>query len=88
AEQEVQREASKAQRESIIADMHALHLLATDEQGFDWKQFESQYNRLNKAWRSVGKVDPKTYRVLNDRYKNEQQRVLAALNAFHKGNAV
>jgi hypothetical protein len=87
AEQEVQREASKVQREGIIADMHALHLQPTEGDTFDWKQYESQYNRLNKAWRSVGKVDPKTYRVLNDQYKNEQQLVLAALNAFHKGNA-
>ena len=87
AEQEVQREASKAQRESIINDMHALHLQPTAEDDFDWKQYESQYNRLNKAWRSVGKVDPKTYRTLNDRYKNEQQQVLALLNAFHKSNA-
>ncbi|MDN3392272.1 DUF349 domain-containing protein [Pseudoalteromonas sp. APC 3691] len=88
AEQEVQREASKAQRESIISDMHALHLQPTAEDDFDWKQYESQYNRLNKAWRSVGKVDPKTYRTLNDRYKSEQQQVLALLNAFHKSNAV
>ncbi|GAA60487.1 hypothetical protein P20652_2353 [Pseudoalteromonas sp. BSi20652] len=87
AEQEVQREASKAQRESIINDMHALHLQPTAEDDFDWKQYESQYNRLNKAWRSVGKVDPKTYRTLNDRYKNEQQQVLSLLNAFHKSNA-
>ncbi|WP_024609815.1 DUF349 domain-containing protein [Pseudoalteromonas sp. TB64] len=87
AEQEVQREASKAQRESIINDMHALHLQPTAEDDFDWKQYESQYNRLNKAWRSVGKVDPKTYRTLNDRYKSEQQQVLALLNAFHKSNA-
>ncbi|WP_282131648.1 DUF349 domain-containing protein [Pseudoalteromonas aliena] len=87
ADQEVQREASKAQRESIISDMHALHLQPTAEDNFDWKQYESQYNRLNKAWRSVGKVDPKTYRTLNDSYKNEQQQVLALLNAFHKSNA-
>jgi hypothetical protein len=87
ADQEVQREASKAQRENIISDMHALHLQATSEDNFDWKQYESQYNRLNKAWRSIGKVDPKTYRTLNDSYKNEQQQVLALLNAFHKSNA-
>ncbi|WP_076923790.1 DUF349 domain-containing protein [Pseudoalteromonas sp. EB27] len=87
AEQEVQREASKAQRESIISDMHALHFQPTAKDDFDWKQYESQYNRLNKAWRSVGKVDPKTYRTLNDRYKSEQQQVLALLNAFHKSNA-
>ncbi|AQQ00911.1 hypothetical protein B0W48_14665 [Pseudoalteromonas aliena] len=87
ADQEVQREASKAQRESIISDMHALHLQPTAEDNFDWKQYESQYNRLNKAWRSVGKVDPKTYRTLNDSYKNQQQQVLALLNAFHKSNA-
>ncbi|TMN78604.1 MULTISPECIES: DUF349 domain-containing protein [unclassified Pseudoalteromonas] len=87
AEQEEKRDAAKLQRESIITDMHTLGLEPTSEDGFDWKQFESQYNKLNKAWRSVGKVDPKTYRVLNDRYKSEQQQVLGLLNAFHKGNA-
>jgi len=87
AEQEVQREAAKAEREQLIADMHALHLQATEDADLDWKQLESNYNRLQKAWRSVGKVDPKTYRVLNERYKAEQQQVVASLNAFHKGNA-
>ncbi|MBT2153157.1 DUF349 domain-containing protein [Pseudoalteromonas tetraodonis] len=87
AEQEVQREAAKAEREQLIADMHALHLQATGDADLDWKQLESNYNRLQKAWRSVGKVDPKTYRVLNERYKAEQQQVVASLNAFHKGNA-
>ncbi|MBW4968172.1 DUF349 domain-containing protein [Pseudoalteromonas sp. CR1] len=87
AEQEEKRDAAKLQRESIITDMHTLGLEPTSEDGFDWKQFESQYNKLNKAWRSVVKVDPKTYRVLNDRYKSEQQQVLGLLNAFHKGNA-
>ncbi|KTF10343.1 DUF349 domain-containing protein [Pseudoalteromonas carrageenovora] len=87
AEQEVAREAAKTQRETIIADMSALLSEPCTDDGFDWKQYESQYNRLNKAWRSVGKVDPKTYRVLNDRYKKEQQQVLATLNAFHKANA-
>ncbi|WP_372761609.1 DUF349 domain-containing protein [Pseudoalteromonas sp.] len=87
AEQEVQREAAKQQRETIIAQMQALSEQAADEAAIDWKQLESQYNRINKAWRSAGKVDPKSYRVLNDRYKAQQQHVLAALSAFHKGNA-
>ena len=87
AEQEEKREASKALRESIITDMHTLSLQDTTDLTFDWKHYESQYNRLNKAWRSVGKVDPKTYRELNDRYKKEQQAVLSSLNAFHKSNA-
>ncbi|MEL0634853.1 DUF349 domain-containing protein [Pseudoalteromonas carrageenovora] len=87
AEQEVAREAAKTQRETIIADMSALLAAPSADHGFDWKQYESQYNRLNKAWRSVGKVDPKTYRVLNERYKKEQQQVLAKLNGFHKANA-
>ncbi|MDY6887387.1 DUF349 domain-containing protein [Pseudoalteromonas sp. R86517] len=87
AEQEVAREAAKAQREVLINDMQALSEQDTAIESFDWKQFESQYNRLNKAWRSVGKVDPKTYRVLNESFKTQQQSVLAILNAYHKGNA-
>ncbi|TMP54054.1 DUF349 domain-containing protein [Pseudoalteromonas sp. S1612] len=87
AEQEIQREAAKVEREQLIAQMHALHLQATEDADLDWKQFESHYNRLQKAWRSVGKVDPKTYRILNERYKAEQQLVVSSLNAFHKGNA-
>lgn len=87
AEQEVQRDIAKSQREVIINDMQALSLQSTLEADFDWKQFESQYNRLNKAWRSVGKVDPKRYRVLNDRFKKNQQQVLTILSAFHKANS-
>ena len=77
AEQEKNRDAAKLQRESIITDMHALSTEPTSEEGFDWKQFESQYNRLNKAWRSVGKVDPKTYRVLNETHLINQAPVVA-----------
>jgi len=87
AEQEVAREAAKAQRDVLINDMKALSEQNTELEGFDWKQFESQYNRLNKAWRSVGKVDPKTYRVLNENFKAQQQSVLSTLNAYHKNNA-
>jgi len=49
----VAREAAKAQREVLINDMQALSEQDTAIESFDWKQFESQYNRLNKAWRSV-----------------------------------
>lgn len=87
AEQEIQREAAKVQREAIIANMQALQSEPTDAADFDWKLFESNYNRLNKIWRNCGKVDPKTYRTLNDRYKNYQQQALNILNAFHKSNA-
>ncbi|MEM5552665.1 DUF349 domain-containing protein [Pseudoalteromonas neustonica] len=85
--QEQQREATKLEREAIINQMQALAQADTSGTEFDWKEFESQYNRINKAWRNAGNVEPKVYRALQTQYKAQQQQVFNALNAFHKGNA-
>ncbi|NMR27735.1 DUF349 domain-containing protein [Pseudoalteromonas sp. NEC-BIFX-2020_015] len=85
--QEQQREATKLEREAIINQMQALAQADTSATEFDWKEFESQYNRINKVWRNAGNVEPKVYRALQTQYKAQQQQVFNALNAFHRGNA-
>ncbi|HCV06054.1 MAG TPA: DUF349 domain-containing protein, partial [Pseudoalteromonas sp.] len=87
AEQEQQREQAKAQRVDIIAQMQQLNELDTESGEFDWKQFESKFNRVVKAWRSAGNVDPKTYRELQAQFKAAQSQVQGQLVAFHKANA-
>ncbi|MBE0378574.1 DUF349 domain-containing protein [Pseudoalteromonas prydzensis] len=87
AELEQQREATKLEREAIIQQMTLLHESDTTIDAFDWKEFESQYNRINKAWRNAGNVEPKVYRALQTQYKAQQQHVFNTLNTFHKGNA-
>ena len=87
AELEQQREASKLERDAIIKQMTLLNETDTTHDGFDWKEFESQYNRINKVWRNAGNVEPKVYRALQTQYKAQQQQVFNTLNTFHKGNA-
>ncbi|QWV05637.1 DUF349 domain-containing protein [Pseudoalteromonas shioyasakiensis] len=87
AEQEQQREQAKAQRLDTIKQMQELTDLDTSSDEFDWKQFESKFNRTAKAWRSAGNVDPKTYRELQAQFKAAQSLVQAQLAAFHKANA-
>jgi hypothetical protein len=87
AEQEQLREHAKTQRLDIIAQMQQLAELDAQTDDFDWKQFESKYNRISKSWRSAGNVDPKTYRELHSEFKTVQSQVNAKLAAFHKANA-
>ena len=87
AEQEQQREQAKAQRVEIITQMQQLTELNTQSDEFDWKQFESKFNRIAKTWRSAGNVDPKTYRELQAQFKAAQSQVQSQLIAFHKANA-
>ena len=87
AELEQQREASKLERDAIIKQMAVLNETDTASTDFDWKEFESQYNRINKVWRNAGNVEPKVYRALQTQYKALQQQVFNTLNTFHKGNA-
>ncbi len=87
AEQEQQREQAKVQRLDIITQMQQLTELDSSSDEFDWKQFESKYNRTVKAWRTAGHVDPKTYRDLQTKFKAAQSQVQTQLTAFHKANA-
>ena len=85
---EQQREQIKQSREVIISQMQALAQTDTTADAFDWKEYESQYNRINKTWRNAGNVEPKIYRELQTQYKPHQQTVSHTLNAFHKANSV
>ena len=87
AELEQQRVATKLEREAIIGQMKLLAETDTSIEGFDWKEFESHYNRINKVWRNAGNVEPKVYRALQSDYKTQQQQVFNSLNMFHKDNA-
>ncbi|WP_404340386.1 DUF349 domain-containing protein [Pseudoalteromonas mariniglutinosa] len=87
AEQEQLRDKAKEERQAIIAQMHLLAEYNTDSDECDWKLYESKYNRINKAWRLAGNVEPKLYRSMQTTYKQYQQAVLDNLHAFHKMNA-
>lgn len=87
AQLEQQRKQIKQSREAVIAQMQALAQTDTTIEAFDWKEYESQYNRINKAWRNAGNVEPKIYRELQTLYKPQQQSVLQTLTAFHKANS-
>lgn len=87
AQLEQQREQIKQSRETVISQMQALAQTDTAIEAFDWKEYESQYNRINKAWRYAGNVEPKVYRELQTLYKPHQQTVLHTLNSFHKANS-
>lgn len=86
AQLEQQREVTKTKRQAIIEQMQLLANTDTASSDIDWKEFESQYNRINKAWRSAGNVEPKVYKAMQSQYKTHQQVVFNALTAFHKAN--
>lgn len=86
AQLEQQREVTKTERQAIIEQMQQLADTDTASSEINWKEFESQYNRINKAWRSAGNVEPKVYKALQSQYKTHQQVVFNALTAFHKAN--
>jgi hypothetical protein len=88
AEQEQQREVAKVERQQLIEQIRELSLVNTQESDFDWRQFEGQFNRLAKAWRSAGSVDSTVYKELNTQYRDAYNRVNTVLKAFHHINFI
>ncbi|MBE0367567.1 DUF349 domain-containing protein [Pseudoalteromonas aurantia] len=87
AEQELQRKAAKTERTQIIEQMSVLTNAPTQTSDFDWRHFESQFNRLAKAWRSAGSVDGAAYKALNEQYRDAHNCVNGMLKSFHQANA-
>ncbi|WP_105167985.1 DUF349 domain-containing protein [Pseudoalteromonas sp. T1lg23B] len=87
AQQEQQREEAKQARVQIIEQMKALEEQSTDAEDFDWRQFESQFNRLAKQWRTAGSVDGSVYKALNGEYRTVYSSVNERLKSYHQANA-
>ena len=88
AEQEQQREAAKGERQQLIEQVQELSRVNTQVSDFDWRQFESQFNRLAKAWRNAGSVDGAVYKALNEQYRDAYNGVNTVLKSFHQANSV
>lgn len=88
AEQEQQRSLAKVEREKLISQMQVLNDENVEGEGFNWRQFESQFNRLAKAWRNAGSVDGAVYKVLNEQYRVAYNSVSSVLKSFHQKNAL
>ncbi|CAH9051902.1 hypothetical protein PSECIP111854_00859 [Pseudoalteromonas sp. CIP111854] len=88
AQQERQRDEAKKSRTLIIEQMQELGLQDTQQQVFDWRQYESQFNRIAKQWRSAGSVDGAVYKTLNNEYRSNYNVVNDRLKAYHQSNAV
>ncbi|WP_404390051.1 DUF349 domain-containing protein [Pseudoalteromonas phenolica] len=87
AEQEQQREKAKLAREAFIAQMSELAATDTSLEGFNWREFESQFNKLNKQWRAAGSVDSDVYKSLNNAFKTQAKLIGDAIRAQHEHNA-
>lgn len=87
AEQEQQRAQAQAQREALIEELNALHNTDTSVEGFDWRAFESQFNKLSKQWRNAGSVDSAVYQKLNKSFRAAHKSVQDKVKAFHSDNA-
>ena len=87
AEQEQQREKAKLAREALIAQMSELAATDTSVEGFNWREFESQFNKLNKQWRAAGSVDSDVYKSLNNAFKAQAKLIGDAIRAQHEYNA-
>lgn len=87
AEQEQQREKAKQAREALISQITELAATDTSVEGFNWREFESQFNKLNKQWRAAGSVDSDVYKSLNNAFKAQAKRIGDAIRAQHEQNA-
>ncbi|MCF6435705.1 DUF349 domain-containing protein [Pseudoalteromonas sp. MMG022] len=87
AQQEQQREEAKQARVQIIEQMKVLEAQQADADNFDWRQFESQFNRLAKQWRTAGSVDGSVYKALNGDYRAVYSSVNERLKSYHQANA-
>lgn len=87
AEQEQQREKAKLAREAFIAQMSELAATDTSVEGFNWREYESQFNKLNKQWRAAGSVDSDVYKSLNNAFKTQAKLIGDAIRAQHEHNA-
>ncbi|KZN68726.1 DUF349 domain-containing protein [Pseudoalteromonas luteoviolacea] len=86
AEQEEARKKVVAHREKLIAEMQALSGFSVDEDGA-WRKLESQFNRVNKQWRSAGSLDAQTYQALNGKYRSAYSAINERLKSHHQDNA-
>ncbi|NOU50965.1 DUF349 domain-containing protein [Pseudoalteromonas sp. JBTF-M23] len=87
AEQEQQREQAKQARVQIIEQMQAVAEQDVQADDFDWRQLETQFNRLSKQWRASGSVDGAVYKTLSADYKRHYNAVNERLKSYHKANA-
>jgi len=87
AEQEQQREKAKQARETLINQMSELAATDTSVEGFNWREFESQFNKLNKQWRAAGSVDSDVYKSLNNAYKAKAKLIGDVIRSQHEHNA-
>jgi len=87
AEQEQQREQAKLAREALIAKMLELAATDTSVEGFNWREFESHFNKLTKQWRAAGSVDSDVYKLLNNEYKTKAKLIGDAIRSQHEHNA-
>ncbi|ALO42375.1 DUF349 domain-containing protein [Pseudoalteromonas phenolica] len=87
AEQEQQREQAKHAREDLISEITKLAEIDTSLEGFNWREFESQFNKLNKQWRAAGSVDSDIYKSLNSAFKVQAKCIGDAIRTQHELNA-
>ncbi|GHF91720.1 DUF349 domain-containing protein [Thalassotalea marina] len=83
AEQEKLRESHLVERQKTLAEAQTLAALPIDE-NLDWKQYESQFNRLKQKWRDAGEVDRVAYRELNRAFKSAIETVKQAIDVKHQ----
>lgn len=67
AAQEAEREINAKEREVFCTDLEAAYHLV-DWEVPDWHAIDRQLHDARKRWRSMGGVDPDTWRRLNDRF--------------------
>ncbi|QTR49451.1 DUF349 domain-containing protein [Candidatus Thiothrix anitrata] len=66
-EQAQQRQAHLEQRNTLCAQLEALHA-ETDWDNADWRTLNNQINQLRKQWKEAGTVGHKDWKTVNDRF--------------------
>lgn len=87
SEQEKLREQHRSDREQLITQSKALAMRVTEQGDINWKQLDSDLNKLLQKWRNAGEVDKQQYHRLNKEFTLAIKPVKHSINEFHQTNA-
>jgi len=92
AEQENLREKHLVTRQAIIDQVKVISGMIsspdeTSSKEINYKDIESQLNKVQKEWQGAGEVDRNKYKLLQSEFLTEIQPVKKVLNDFYHNNA-
>lgn len=87
AEQEKIREQHAIQRQQIISQAKALIEILQGE-NTNWKNLDTNVNKINKVWREAGEVERNIYKALQKEFNDAMQPIKTAMHEYREANKV